>query len=99
MPHDAMIFETRDKNCHNGKNTGYFPGGKYVYEKTFSISNEDCENEVTVFFEGIYQNCVVLLNGEEICFQKYGYTEFTADLTGKVKAGENILTVNVDNSL
>ncbi len=99
LPHDAMIFETRDMNCHNGKNTGYFPGGKYVYEKTFSISNEDWEKEVSVLFEGIYQNCVVLLNGEEICFQKYGYTEFTADLTGKVKAGENKLTVNVDNSL
>ena len=37
LPHDAMIFETRDAGCQNGVNTGYFPGGKYIYEKTFEL--------------------------------------------------------------
>jgi len=99
LPHDAMIFEERSKNCHNGKNTGYFPGGKYVYEKNFCMSLEDMEKEVSVFFEGVYRNCIVSLNGERLYSQMYGYTEFTVDLMGKVKAGENVLTVNVDNSL
>ena len=29
LPHDAMLEEPRQKNCHNGKDCGYFPGGKY----------------------------------------------------------------------
>lgn len=36
LPHDAMIFEKRDRKCENGHNTGFFPGGKYVYEKSLS---------------------------------------------------------------
>ena len=37
LPHDAMIAEKRDGGCRNGVNSGYFPGGKYVYEKTFDL--------------------------------------------------------------
>lgn len=70
-----------------------------MYEKCIIVSPEDIDKEISVFFEGVYRDCVVFLNGEQICSQKYGYTEFTADLTGKVKEGENVLTVNVDNSL
>ena len=35
LPHDAMLAEARDRNCRNGVNTGYFPGGKYRYETRF----------------------------------------------------------------
>ena len=27
LPHDAMLEEPRQKNCHNGKDCGYFPVG------------------------------------------------------------------------
>lgn len=33
LPHDAMLGEQRDGSCRNGVNSGYFPGGKYIYEK------------------------------------------------------------------
>lgn len=33
LPHDAMLGEKRDGSCRNGVNSGYFPGGKYIYEK------------------------------------------------------------------
>ena len=32
LPHDAMLEEPRQENCQNGKDCGYFPGGKYAYE-------------------------------------------------------------------
>lgn len=99
LPHDAMIYEKRDKNCHNGKNTGYYPGGKYIYEKSFRISSEDLDKEIKVIFEGVYRNCEICLNQEHICSHNYGYTEFEVDLSGKIKPGENVLTVFVDNSL
>ena len=99
LPHDAMLEEPRQENCQNGKDCGYFPGGKYAYEKTFSLPGEHLNEALTFLFEGVYQNAVVYLNGEKIAEHRYGYTEFTADATGKVRAGENTLRVTVDNSL
>ena len=37
LPHDAMLKEKRNGVCRNGVNSGYFPGGKYRYEKTIEI--------------------------------------------------------------
>ena len=37
LPHDAMLLEKRDGGCRNGVNSGYFPGGKYAYGKTFEL--------------------------------------------------------------
>lgn len=99
LPHDAMLEEPRQKNCHNGKDCGYFPGGKYSYEKHFAVPQEYPEQKVSILFEGVYQNAVVYLNGEPVAKHRYGYTEFTADITGKVRKGENFLRVTVDNSL
>ncbi len=41
---------------------------------------------------------VVYLNGEEIGVHKDGYTPFEARLTGRLKAGENLLAVTIDGS-
>ena len=86
LPHDAMLEEPRQKNCHNGKDCGYFPGGKYSYEKHFAVPKEYPEQKVSILFEGVYQNAVVYLNGEPVAKHRYGYTEFTADITGKLSA-------------
>lgn len=99
LPHDAMLTEKRDFNCHNGKQSGYYPGGKYRYEKTFSLSEQDCEKDIGLFFEGVYQNSRVLLNGQDVGHHKYGYTEFYVPLNGAIRPGINTVTVLVDNSL
>ena len=99
IPHDAMLYEKRDADCHNGINSGYFPGGCYEYEKVFTLSEADCKQSITVLFEAVYQDAKVFLNGKEVGCHKYGYTEFRIDLTGLVIPGENTLTVLVDNSL
>lgn len=31
LPHDAMLWEKREPDCRNGKQTGFFPGGRYIY--------------------------------------------------------------------
>ena len=62
LPHDAMLEEPRQKNCHNGKDCGYFPGGKYSYEKHFAVPQEYPEQKVSILFEGVYQNAVVYLS-------------------------------------
>ena len=99
LPHDAMILETRDGSCRNGVNSGYFPGGKYVYEKTLEVAPEDIGKSIVIHFEGVYQNCSVVLNGKEVGSHKYGYTAFDVDISDVVRSGSNTLTVRVDNSL
>lgn len=99
LPHDAMLTEKRNPNCHNGKQSGYFPGGKYTYRKAFQIKSEWLNGKLELLFEGVYQNCRVLVNEAEVCRHKYGYTEFTVDISKAVHAGENQITVLVDNSL
>ncbi|MCM1578488.1 MAG: glycoside hydrolase family 2 protein [Ruminococcus sp.] len=99
LPHDAMLTEKRDSSCRNGVNSGYFPGGKYIYEKTFEISGKDVGKKIVLHFEGVYQNCTVILNGKSVGAHKYGYTAFDVDISDNVQAGENCLRVDVDNSL
>ena len=99
LPHDAMLTEKRDPICHNGKQSGYFPGGKYTYEKVFQLPSDWREKKLELLFEGVYQNCRVLVNEVQVCCHKYGYTEFTVDISKAVHVGENTVTVFVDNSL
>ncbi len=99
LPYDAMIHEKRDKNCLNGINSGYFPGGKYAYEKELFVGNEEIGKVFLLHFEGVYQNCVIYVNDLEIKRHKYGFSAFEADITEAVKTGRNILKVVVDNSL
>lgn len=97
LPHDAQILEKRSRDASNGGH-GYFPGGVYIYEKTF-IAPADWEGKtILVEFEGIYKNSTVSLNGVEIGGHKYGYTTFSVELTGIRYGEENILIVIADNS-
>lgn len=99
LPHDAMLCEKRDFNCHNGKQSGYFKGGKYTYEKTIEFQDEYLKKIIKLLFEGVYQNCSVYVNGKFVCSHQYGYTEFYADITQYIKLGENKIRIEVDNSL
>ena len=99
LPHDAMLTEKRDPSCRNGVNSGYFPGGKYVYEKSFTVSDSDLEKSFVLHFGGVYQNCRVMLNGSLAGEHRYGYTPFDVDITPYVTKGENTILVLVDNSL
>ena len=99
IPHDAMIREPRDPSCDNSYNSGYFPGGTYVYEKKFRPEEAWREKTVLVEFEGVYRNSSVTLNGTPVGGHVYGYSQFTVDLSGALLFGqENILTVTADNS-
>ncbi len=99
LPHDAMLLEEREGSCQNGVNTGYFPGGKYQYEKQFVLTDADIKKNISIHFEGVYQNCTISLNGRDVGRHRYGYSAFDVDLTEAALAGENRLIVSVDNSL
>lgn len=99
LPHDAMLTEIRYKKTNNGDRTGYFPGGKYVYEKEFDITVDHYGKYIELFFEGVYRHATVIINGKEVAYHAYGYTEFQVDITNNISIGKNLVRVLVDNSL
>ena len=97
LPHDGQITEMRSADASNGGHA-YFPGGVYTYKKTFEAPKAWEGKTVLVEFEGVYKNASVSLNGEELCFHPYGYTNFFVELSKLNVGGENTLTVVADNS-
>lgn len=98
LPHDAMQFESRDSNNPSGSAGAYFAGGRYSYSKTFFANDKFFEKKVFFEFDGVYQNAKILMNGNEVGLNAYGYTPFFADVTEYINANEeNTLTVEVDN--
>lgn len=99
LPHDAMITEQREATCRNGVNSGYFPGGKYVYEKKFILEKEWLSKSLVLHFESVYQNCKVYVNEVLAGAHRYGYIAFDVDISDFVHEEENTIRVTVDNSL
>lgn len=99
LPHDAMLHEKRDPACLNGRSTGYFPGGKYVYTKNFIVPDEWADKSVFLEFEGVYHNAVVSVNGKEAARHPYGYTNFAVELGEFLDfGGKNVVEVIADTS-
>lgn len=99
LPHDAMLTEQRDGACHNGVNSGYFPGGTYTYEKELELTRENLGSSMVLHFEGVYQNCKIYLNEKMVGSHRYGYTAFDVDVSKDLCEGKHKLRVEVDNSL
>lgn len=97
LPHDAMLSEPRNGDVPSGKNIGYFEGHDYVYKRTLMIDKSQGSNFI-LEFEGVYKNAKVFLNGKEIAFRPYGYTNFYVDITDKAIDGENELEVQAFNA-
>ena len=98
LPHDAMLGEKRTADSFGDFNISWFEGHDYWYEKTFQAEDVFFQNKVIVEFEGVYQNAEVYLNEEKLAFRPYGYSNFYVDLTGKLRAGTNVIRVDVHNS-
>ncbi len=99
LPHDAMLCGRRSAGSAGGVNSGYFEGGRYSYEKRFTLDPSLPRGYAALHFEGVYQNCIVFCNGIEVGKHRYGYTPFDVDITSVLREGENIIRVDVDNSL
>ena len=79
--------------------TGYRPGGIGWYRKHFIIPQSMQGKKLYVYFDGVYCNSEVWINGHRLGYRPNGYVPFIYDLTGYVDFGnENVLAVKVDHS-
>ena len=71
----------------------------YVYEKTFSISNDFFNEKTLLHFGAVDQIAKVFLNGVHLGDHIGGYLPFSFDVTAHIRTGENTLTVDVIDEL
>ena len=96
LPHDWSI-----EGPFNGKwasGTGFLPGGIGWYRKQFDVSNWSKELHYFIYFDGIYKNSEVWLNGHFLGKRPNGFIPIQYDLTPYLKPAYNILAVRVDHS-
>ena len=99
LPHDAMQAEPRTELSANGINGGWYEGRDYEYIRRFIPDKSLRSKTLMLEFEGVYHLAEVYLNGEKIAERPYGYTNFYADLTDRVRFDEeNELRVIARNS-
>ncbi|WP_228853006.1 sugar-binding domain-containing protein [Aegicerativicinus sediminis] len=99
LPHDWSIEGETNVTNPSGGDGGFYPTGIGWYRKTFKVPTDLKGQNVSIYFEGIYMNSEVYINGHSLGIQPYGYTSFEYDLTPFLKFGaENVIAVKVDNS-
>lgn len=97
LPHDWSIEGPFSKEWASG--TGFLPGGIGWYRKTFKLPSDLKDHKTFIYFEGIYNNSEVWINGVSLGKRPNGYISFQYDLTPFLKFGkENTIVVRVDHS-
>jgi len=99
LPHDWSIEGKLDqKNPMSGAG-GYLPAGIGWYRKTFHVPSTWNGKRIAIYFEGVYMNSEVFINGKSLGVHPYGYTSFSYDLTSSLNYNkENTIAVRVDNA-
>ena len=113
VPHDWAISGPFDKKwdlqrvaiVQNGEKeateksgrSGSLPWiGKGHYRCTFAIP-EDFDGHAELLFDGAMAEPTVYVNGSLAGYWAYGYNAFRLDITSLVKAGDNLLAVDLQN--
>lgn len=88
LPHNAvdLPFNYFDERCYQKP---------FTYQKVISWRPEFAGREVALVFDGAMADARVYVNGEEVAAHADGYTPFEARLTGRLKEGDNLVTVRI----
>jgi beta-galactosidase len=97
LPHDWSIegpFSTEWASS-----TGYLPAGIAWYRKTFTLSPAQQKGKVFIYFDGVYKNSEVWINGHYLGKRPNGYTPFQYELSRWLHLnGPNVISVKVDHT-
>lgn len=100
LPHDWSIEQPITRDAPAGNDGGYYPTGIGWYRKTFTLPASLAGERLWLYFEGVYMNATVYVNGQKVGGHAYGYTSFYCDITEAARPGQkNVVAVRVDNSL
>jgi len=94
VPHTVIPLSWKDWN---------YPAWQqvWIYRRHFSgarlLSPHRPGNRILVDFDGVMVNAAVSVNDQVVATHQGGYLPFSAELTGKVTGGDNLLAVVVDS--
>lgn len=95
LPHDFSIDQAYSKAGE--AQSAYKLGGIGWYRKFFRI--EDIKNTF-IYFDGIYSDAYIYINGEFIGEHHYGYAPFIIDISSYLyEDRENLLAIRVENHI
>lgn len=79
--------------------TGHTMGGTGWYRKTFTLDKAYTGKCISIYFQGVYMETDVWVNGHHVGEHKYGYTSFYFDITKYCNAvgKPNVVAVRVVN--
>ncbi|WP_116789507.1 glycoside hydrolase family 2 TIM barrel-domain containing protein [Flavobacterium psychrotrophum] len=109
LPHDWTIEDLPEqkndsvvgpfKRTTNSLTTGYTIGGTGWYRKHFKTSELDKGKIVSIYFDGVYNNSDIYINGQHLGRHPHGYTAFYYDITPYLnpQGQDNVLAVCVRN--
>lgn len=84
LPHDWLIYNP----------SALYETSFGRYKKTYDFGNVSGKS-FRLYFEGVYMDCTVYVNGTAAFDWKYGYSSFEADITKHLHNGENEIAVLV----
>ena len=68
------------------------------YRKHLTVPKEWLRKRIFLEFDGVFQIVEVFVNGRSVGMHRGGYTGFSFDISERILAGGNVLSVRVDNS-
>ena len=71
----------------------------YLYTRQFTLDEEFINDKVLIHFGAVDTNTVVMVNGRLAGVHRGGYLPFSFDITELIAAGENTITVEVEDTL
>ena len=90
VPHTVVPLSWTDWNYQSWQQ-------RWIYRKHFDGAGLAARGgRVLLTFDGVMTDATVVLNGVTVAAHAGGYLPFTAELTGRLKAGDNVLAVIVD---
>jgi len=97
LPHDWSIEEPFSEDWASA--TGYLPGGIGWYKKTFIANKSWAVKQVYIYFDGVYKNSEVWINGHLLGKRPNGFIPFQYEISPYLNyKGANTITVKVDHS-
>ncbi len=95
LPHDYIVEGAYSSKANTGH--GSLPVFPAWYRRTLHIRAEDQGKSLYLYFEGVYRNAEIYMNGRLISRHPGGYTSFHVDISYAVNYGaDNTLAVYVD---
>ncbi|MCR4616996.1 MAG: DUF4982 domain-containing protein [Lachnospiraceae bacterium] len=85
IPHDWLIYQGND----------LYEDGTGFYRKRFKLDKRP-DRKYELYFEGVYMDTTVYVNGHAVGEWKYGYSSFFFDITEFVTNGDNEVLVRVE---